>query len=74
MIQIEFNKHFAKQLKKAMNRTGISSRELARRLNISPSTVSRWLTDGQYTILAVHLFNLCDIFQVDPMWFTKDAD
>lgn len=74
MIQAEFNKHFAKQLKKAMNRTGISSRELARRLNISPSTVSRWLTDGQYTILAVHLFNLCDIFSVSPMWFTKDAD
>ena len=64
-----FQKNFGKQLQKKMVATGISQRELARRMNISNATISRWLNGSQASILTDSLFDLCDIFETDPLYF-----
>ena len=72
ITQQRFEQHFANQLNKLMNENGISVRELARRLDVSPATISRWTTGKQTTILSGCLFDLCDVFDVDPLWFTRE--
>lgn len=69
-----FKKNFGKQLKKCMDATGMSQRELARRMDISNSTVSRWLNGSQTSIMSDLLFDMCDIFERDPLYFCSDKD
>ena len=74
MLRNAFMENFSKQLNKLMKATGMTQRELSRRLNVSNSTVSRWVRGEVDAIYSDLLFGLCDIFQVDPMYFTEKTE
>ena len=69
MITRLFEKNFGKQLQKLLDRTSMSQRELARRINVSNASVSRWVRGEQTALTTTYLFNICEIFSVDPMFF-----
>ena len=71
MLTAQFQKNFGKNLKELLRQTGMSQRELARRLNTSNSTVARWMSGDVTAIRSDLLFGLCDIFSVDPLYFCK---
>lgn len=71
MTETRFEKNFGGNLQLLLTRTSMSQRELARRLNVSNATVSRWIKGNSTDIHVCMLFRLCDIFQVDPMYFVE---
>lgn len=69
MLTSMFRKNFPDRLKELMDNSGMTQRELARRLASSNSTVSRWIKGDICSINTDMLFSLCDIFDVDPLYF-----
>ncbi len=71
MLFSNFKQNFGTKLNELLMRTGMSKRELARRMNVSNATISRWVSGDITNIWSAYLFELCDIFEVDPLYFCK---
>lgn len=74
MTSSNFQKNFGTQLQKCIKTTGMTQNELARRMGVSNATVSRWLNGSQKSIMSDLLFDLCDIFGRDPLYFCNNKD
>ena len=71
MLEKSFRENFSTNLKACMDTVKMSQRELARRLGISNSTVSRWLSGDTKSLKSGMLFGICDVFSRDPAWFCE---
>lgn len=52
-----------KRLREAIETSSLSKKELAERLNINPSTISRYLHDDKFPSIETFA-NLCDVLDV----------
>jgi transcriptional regulator with XRE-family HTH domain len=61
--------HFGKTLKIVQEMQGVKSSELARRLSVSRSQLSRWRSQPQASLGLVE--KLCEALEYDPLEFIK---
>lgn len=63
---------FGELLKKRLNETGTSQAELSRRLPVSRTTVSKWVS-GKALPKVYHMHKISGILNTEPSYFTKGA-
>ena len=69
----EYNKAFAKRLRYYLERDGMTQFELAKRLNVSPQSVTNWI-NAIKTPRMDKVDAMCDIFHCRRSDFSDDAD
>jgi len=61
----EVGDRIARNITKHMVRLGLTYRELADQMNITPTACNSW-TLGQYIPSTVNVLKMCEIFETDP--------
>ena len=62
---------FRKRFAQAIEESGLSQREIARRMNISPSTITGWLKK-RTNVDTDQIVNIASVLHKDPSWFFID--
>ncbi|MDN6899654.1 helix-turn-helix domain-containing protein [Oenococcus sicerae] len=59
---------FRKNFAQAIDESGLSQREIARRLKLSPSTITGWL-HGRTEVSTDSILEIATVLHKDPSWF-----
>lgn len=63
---------FARRLREAAERRGVTSRAIASAVGVSPATLTHW-TQGRTAPSASHALRLCEFLEVTPNWLCPDG-